>query len=260
MSADRNNLAGPPVVFAFGGVDPGGKAGIAADLATAQVLGGDARPIVTAITAQNDTTWLGSWPTPPEQLRTVLQSLEMPSANAAIKFGMLGSVATGKIALQWTQQYDFPLVVDPIRASSSGGGMWPQDDEASVLRFLRSELFVAARVITPNWLELQWISGMVLRGLADAEKALRQLPCMAVLKGGHAPQGSRNVDIVFDGKQFTHLLPDRPWPGKVRGTGCCFATALALGLARGDSLGDAADAAKRHVRWYAWHFLTQKFQ
>lgn len=252
MTADRNNLASSPVVFAFGGVDPGGRAGLAADLATLRDLGAEPRPIVTAITAQNDAEWLGSWPTSPDQLRLVLQSLQMPSAHAAIKFGMLGSVAIGKIALQWAQYYDIPLIVDPMRAASSGGGMWPDDDEASVLQFLRDELFASATVITPNWPELQWIVGEPLHDLAAAENALRQLPCNAILKGGHAPQGLLNVDIVFDGQQFTHLPAQRSWPSNVRGTGCRFASAVAVCLARGDSLAQAALTAKAHVAAQAW--------
>ncbi len=257
MTVDRNKLAAQAVVIAVGGVDPGGKAGLAADLLTIRELDGDARLIAAATTAQNDATWFGSWATPPAQLRAVLQSMDLPPTRVAIKFGMLGSLANAKIALQWAQHYDFPLVVDPIRAASSGGSMWPDDDEASVLHFLRAELFVASTVITPNWLELQWIAGKTLRDLADAEAALRQLPCPAILKGGHAPERWRNVDIVFDGRQLEHLPARRTWIGKVRGTGCRFASAVALGLARGESLAQAAAAAKLHVADYACRVAAQ---
>ena len=104
-----------------------------------------------------------------------------------------------------------------------------------------------ARVVTPNWPELAWLVGMPLATRSEAEAALRLLPCAAVLKGGHAPDGMRGVDLVWNGQATVELQPLEFWRKSPRGTGCRFATALGIELARGKSLLDSASAAKATV-------------
>jgi hydroxymethylpyrimidine/phosphomethylpyrimidine kinase len=67
-----------------------------------------------------------------------------------------------------------------------------------------------------------------------------------VAKGGHL--AGPPIDLVYDGARFTELPGDRLEVAGTHGTGCRFSSALAARLAHGDTLVDAARAAKRFVR------------
>ena len=242
-----------PTVILFSALDPQAKAGLAVDLEVCTRMGAAPRIALTALTAQSDGAWSGAWPTPPEVLRQVLRGLELPRQGLALKTGMLGSIAGAQVVLETRHSHAAaPLVVDPLWRSTSGGCMWPVDAEADVLRVMRAQLLPAATVVTPNWPELAWLAGVqALRSLEEAERALRVLPCPAVLKGGHAPAPWTGVDCVWDGQQLLTLPAQTSWLGNVRGTGCRFATALAIGLARSEGLLEAARTAKELVAAHA---------
>lgn len=242
-----------PTVLLFSALDPGAKAGLAADLEVCARMGASPRIALTALTAQSDGVWVGAWPTPPEILRQVLRGLELPERGLAFKTGMLASSALAELVLETRRMHtSAPLVVDPLWRSTSGGCMWPLDSETDVLCLMRDRLLPVATAVTPNWLELAWLVGMAqLERLEDAERALRLLPCPAVLKGGHAPAPWLGIDWVWDGTRLTSLAAQAHWQGNVRGTGCRFATALAIGLGRGEGLFEAARTAKEVVAAHA---------
>ena len=180
------------------------------------------------------------------------EGLDLPP-RFAVKTGMLASLGNGAQLLRFCERHGHPpLVVDPLWRASSGGSMWPGTDEAEVARWLLAVLLPNATAVTPNWPELAWLRG--IDPLADrqaAERALRALPCAAVLKGGHGPAPWQGVDLVWDGTEVHELAADRPFARTVRGTGCRFATALAVGLLRGETLLSAARSAKALVADHA---------
>jgi hydroxymethylpyrimidine/phosphomethylpyrimidine kinase len=161
----------------------------------------------------------------------------------AVKTGMLGSTELGTVLLDWLRPLRVPLVVDPLAKTSSGGWLWPTESPEQVRHWILTALLPAATVATPNWLELAWLSGRAPADLATLDAALaaaQQLPCAVVLKGGHAPSPWHGRDWVVNQGQVV-ALPDHPrWQGERRGTGCRFATALAIGLAAGEDLPTAA--------------------
>ena len=122
--------------------------------------------------------------------------------------------------------------------------MWPREDLTAMPQWLQRHLLPFAHVVTPNWPELAWLTGRPLTTLADAASALRMLPCAAVLKGGHAPESLRGVDLVWQDGVLSQLPPETVWHKSPRGTGCRLATAIALELASGRTLLDATLAAK----------------
>jgi hydroxymethylpyrimidine/phosphomethylpyrimidine kinase len=237
-------------LMAVGGLDPGGQAGLAADLQVAWHLQARAMAVQTARTAQNNAQFVASWPTSDAELAQVLASLDLPTTGVVAKTGMLGSLANARRVLEFAQTHALPLVVDPVMASSSGGLLW-RDDPDEVRLWLLAELLPRAICVTPNWPELAWLSGRAITTLVQAEAAQRALPCPSVLKGGHAPVAEQGVDRLWDGRILHVLPPDPGWPGPRRGTGCRFASALAIELARGHTLPHAAATAKRAVRTLA---------
>lgn len=235
-------------IVLWGGLDPGGQAGIAADLQACTHLGAAPRIVLTARTAQTNDGFQAAWPVAAQEVALVAAGLELPTARVAVKTGMLATVANLQQCERFCRDRGLRPVVDPLHRSSSGGWLWPGEDETAVRAALMHNLLPLAACVTPNWLELEWLVAQPLPDLASAERALATLPCPAVLKGGHAPAEEwRGVDIVWDGAQTTFIQPDGLWTGNVRGTGCRFATALAIGLADGKTLPESARSAKALV-------------
>lgn len=233
-------------LVACGGLDPGGRAGLAADLQVAWLRGVRALPVLTARTAQNDHRFLSAWPTPPAELAAVLDGLALPPGPVVVKTGMLGSLANAQLVRDWALRHGLPLVLDPVCASTSGGALW-QESPAEVRAWLWRGLLPHATCVTPNWPELAWLCDEPIDTLEAALAAQQRLPCPSVLKGGHATEGGRGVDRVWDGTHLTELAPAPGWPGPRRGTGCRYASALAIAWAQGAALADAAAQAKADV-------------
>lgn len=235
-------------VVLWGGLDPGGRAGLAADLQMADTLGAIPRIVLTARTAQSDGVWRGAWATSNRERAAVVATLDLPNGGVAFKSGMLATQAHARALVRLARKHPgVPLVVDPLLQTTSGGWLWTDSQPHDAAQFLRTHVLPWSQVVTPNWPELEALAGRALTDEQEARAALARLPCAAVLKGGHAPGRLTGVDLVWDGHAFTELPAAERWTRSPRGTGCRFATALAIELARGASLVEAAASAKAWV-------------
>lgn len=236
-------------VALIGGIDPAGWAGLAADLQVCAAFGVRGMPIAAARTAQRTGQWSAAWPTDSAELEQTIASLEPAAAR---KVGMIASVANAEVVARWHDRQSAPLVVDPLLHSTSGGWMWPQQNQDAVRNCLRVTLLPRATIATPNWLELAWLSGAAAPvDLQQAHSLAEAWPCPVLLKGGHAPPPWLGQDWLWDGHAWLQM-PQKPlWPTSPRGTGCRLATALAIGLGQGQPLAEAcAGAAHWLNRWY----------
>lgn len=68
----------------------------------------------------------------------------------------------------------------------------------------------------------------------------------ALVKGGHLSEGEA-VDLLWDGSDERIWRRERIRTSHTHGTGCTLSAACAAGLARGEPLGAAVDAAIRFV-------------
>ena len=236
-----------PVVLTIAGSDPSAGAGVQADLKAIEANRAYAATAVTAITVQNT---LGVERVVPlgadlvrEQILAVLEDLDV----RAVKSGMLGNPAivrgvAGVLRDRGVENY----VCDPVRFSSSGAPLL----EEQAVETLRAELIPLAAVVTPNAHEAEALTGVPVRGSADAEQAARLLlgrGARAVLvTGGHF--GDRpGADLLVTGtttEWFETSWIDTP---DTHGTGCMLSSAVAAGLAHGLELGPAIRAAKCFV-------------
>ena len=248
MSAPR-----PPIVLTVAGSDPGGGAGVQADLATFSALETLGVSAVTALTVQSPK---GVRAVHPVQAELVLAQLEclledLPAgALRAVKLGMLGSVETVEVIgarLRAGDVRDLPVVLDPVVRASHGASLL----EDGGLDALRAGLLRRVDVLTPNLDEAAALLGRTVGEVMTApEAALRDLaalgPRAVVLKGGHA--GGRNSeDLLWCDDALTRLSTERIMTDNDHGTGCAFSSALAAYLARGEDLLTAARGAKEFV-------------
>jgi hydroxymethylpyrimidine/phosphomethylpyrimidine kinase len=241
------------MALAIAGSDPGGGAGIQADLATFAALGVLGTSAITALTVQSPRGVRSVHPVDPDLVIAQIDCLlaDLPAgALRAVKIGMLGSGATARSVgarLSADDARALPLVLDPVLSSKNGRELLGPDGLAA----LEERLFPRADVLTPNLDEAAALLGRPVGDvLARPEQACRDLvargPRAVVLKGGHAG-GRTSEDLLYAGGRFTRLSAERVMTPNDHGTGCAFASALAAHLALGADLERAARGAKEFV-------------
>jgi len=236
-----------PIALTVAGSDSSGSAGIQADLKTFGALGVHGACAIAALTAQNTKGVDDVLPVPPEfvlaQMRSVASDLDVK----AIKIGML---ATGPIIEAVADGLDefpgVPVVLDPVMASHSGD---PLLDEGAV-DTLKSVLIPAATLVTPNLFEAAMLLGEAkardAEQMSDQAQRLRDLGAKAVLvKGGHLD--GEAIDVLLDDSGEERLEAPRHVTENTHGTGCTLSSAIAAGLAKGETLEKAVKDAKIYV-------------
>ena len=248
-SIDRDsNHVKTPIALTIAGSDSGGGAGIQADLKAFSAMGAYGASVITALTAQNTQTVSAIHDVPPafvtEQLNTVLTDLDVCS----IKVGMLSTPAIIEAVAAVLEQYrQIPLVLDPVMVAKSGDSLLGDD----ALGALKEKLCPLATLITPNLPEAA--------KLLDCEEAkdateVRQQALQLIdsginsvlVKGGHLSGQSSN-DILVVGHDITEFAHTRIETKNTHGTGCTLSSAIAAGLAKGESLNDAVSSAQAYV-------------
>ena len=222
-----------PRALTIAGSDPGGGAGLQADLKTFTAFKVYGMSAVTAVTVQNTLGVRGVLAVPPlvvaEQIDAVLEDI---GAHAA-KTGMLCSSGVIKAAAACLKAHKVrDLVVDPV--------MYAKSDHAllnpAAVGALIKELLPLALIVTPNAPEAERLSGIEVRNLAGAKKAARAIramgPAFVLVKGGHLG-GPVCEDLLYDGKCFRVFRSPRVHTKNTHGTGCTLSAAIASGLALG---------------------------
>lgn len=227
------------------GSDSGGGAGLQADLKTFSALGVYGASVVTAVTAQNTLGVTGVLEVPLELIAAQIDAVATDIGFDATKTGMLASAAIVELVARKVVEHGLsPLVVDPVMVATSGDRLLREDAVAA----LREKLIPLATVVTPNLPEAEVLVGHPVESVEarrDAAKAIVALGARAVLiKGGHGSGPA--VDLYYDG-EFVELHADRIATTNTHGTGCTLASAIAAGLARGNSPLDAVREAKQYV-------------
>lgn len=249
-----------PVMLAVAGSDPGGGAGIQADVKTAFACGAYCAAAVTCVTVQNSRRFSDSYPVDADIVRRQIEAvLEDHISNEAgceptlkaVKIGMLpdSSVARAvKEALLPVAGF-LPIVLDPIVAPTLRNG---GDEVNAEMRsdFLEEiiRLSELATISTPNKAEnLLFLKSGGLRSGYILEK------------GGHDGSVGDSVDILYqmarkenaaDHNQYIEVrkfsLPQIDTFNS-HGTGCVLSSAIAAELAKGCNVEDAVGRAKQFL-------------
>ena len=233
--------------LSIAGSDSGGGAGIQADLKTFAAHGVYGLSAVTAVTAQNTVGVTAIHAVPPDVVVAQIEAVVRDIGVDAAKTGMLVNAGIVDAVVACVRALDIPrLVVDPVMVATSGERLLREDAVAK----LKRELLRRAYVVTPNRLEAEILTGRSVGSMAEAREAARRIhdlgAASVILKGGDLP-GSQAVDILFDGQTFHEFAGPRLASRNTHGTGCTFGAAVAALLARGTSLVDATQTAKKYV-------------
>ena len=240
-------------VVLVGGVDPGSGAGVARDLLTAEALGAHGVVVGTAWTEQGSSSTFAIEPRAPERVQAALASAlaRVDGAASAVKIGMVATAPIAQAVEKALASYAGPVVYDPVVRASSGDSLY-QGDRESVLALARR-----ATLLTPNLAEAAWLLDRPVRSESDARSAARSLRALGItavlVKGGHLDGDATDVLLSPAGESlFSSPRIAGPSP---RGTGCALATAIAVGLARGETLERAVASAKT---WLTRHIASAR--
>lgn len=233
-------------VLTIAGSDSSGGAGIQADLKTMTAYKTYGMSVITALTAQNTTGVYGIYPVTPEFVKHQMDCVFQDIPPRAVKIGMVSQADLILAIAEKLKEYRAERVVlDPVMVSTSGSRLL----EEEAIESLTHDLFPCATVITPNIPEAQVLTGQTIETRQDMEKAaayLGETYGIAVLvKGGH--QVEEASDVLYQKGKITWFLGSRIDNPNTHGTGCTLSSAIACGLAMGESLEDSIRLAKRYL-------------
>lgn len=232
-----------PIVLCFSGHDPGGGAGIHADIETIGALGGHALTIITAQTVQDTHNVQRVAPTDITLLAEQIVALSADSVISAIKIGLLGDAAQISVIARTAQHLGVPLVLDPILRAGGGSNLASN----ALIMAMQTELFPLTTVLTPNASEALRLAPGCDTANAGAE-ALLEAGCANVLVTG----GDETTDDVINSwHRVGHAAQTFRWPRlpeTFHGAGCTLASAIAALLAQGRDMGDALSEAQSYTQ------------
>ncbi|MGJ9419697.1 hydroxymethylpyrimidine/phosphomethylpyrimidine kinase [Massilia sp. CMS3.1] len=218
-----------PCVLVFAGLDPGGGAGLAADVLAIAAQGAHALPVATALTVQDNERVHAVAPVDAGFVLRQAEALLAVCDIRAVKIGIPGNLENARAIAGLLRRLrerapGLPIVLDPVLASGRGDVLGAHDPVDSV-----AELLALATIALPNEPEV----------CAIGAAACAQL----LITGGHGDGRFVTNRWYRDGA----LVQRWRWPrlpGQFHGSGCTLASALAARLALGEGMFDALGAAQ----------------
>jgi hydroxymethylpyrimidine/phosphomethylpyrimidine kinase len=241
-----------PVVMTFAGHDPGGGAGIQADIEALASQGCHAAPVLTALTVQDSHDVYEFLALDPEHVRRQARAVLEDMQVAAFKTGMLGNSDIVEVIHAILQDYpDVPLVLDPVLASGNATEL----GDSGLPDSIRQLLLPRATVVTPNSPEA--------RRLAPEADTLDACACAMLDRGAQyvlvtgTHERTRHVDnTLYHGHERLESFRWDRLPHSYHGSGCTLAASLAGLLAHGVDVLEACHEAQR----YTWEALSQGYR
>jgi hydroxymethylpyrimidine/phosphomethylpyrimidine kinase len=229
------------------GSDPGGGAGIQADLKTFTAFKVFGMSAITAVTVQNTLGVSGVTGMAPKLVSAQIDAVLEDIGADAVKLGMLASAPIIKAVAGRLKAHKVKnLVLDPVMYAKSGHALLAQRAEGALIK----ELLPLALIVTPNAPEAGRLSGIEVNDMDGARKAAKAIytlgPKWVLIKGGHLG-GKVCQDLLFDGKEFTVFSRPRVGTRNTHGTGCTLSAAIAACLARGMEPRQAVEEAGVYV-------------
>jgi hydroxymethylpyrimidine/phosphomethylpyrimidine kinase len=215
--------------------DSGGGAGIQADLKAFAAAGCHGMSALVALTAQNTVGVTAIHELPPEFVVAQLEAVFDDVGVDAAKTGMLFSCTLIETVAEFLNSRDVRLVVDPVMVATSGARLLEED----AVETLIGRLLPLATVVTPNLAEAEVLAGAT-GSKAELAERIHDLGAAAVIvTGGHGDP----VDHLFEGSEHIEIAMPRHDVAATHGAGCTHSAAVCAGLARGQTLAEAAVAA-----------------
>ncbi len=239
-----------PCALAIGGLDPGGGAGIVADLRAFAAAGAFGCAAVALMTVQSTAGLRAVRTIPTTELVAQVSEVLAHQRVRAIKVGALGSGSNIRgLARLLGRHRDLSIVVDtPILPTRGRARLLSSRD----LRTLGEELLPLATLVTLNLPEVQALLGERVRTVGEAHDAARALVRTGVravlVKGGHM-EGAASIDVLAIDGEVVELRAKRLDIPPTHGTGCTFASLVAGRLALAEPHPPSSERVIAAIRW-----------
>jgi hydroxymethylpyrimidine/phosphomethylpyrimidine kinase len=225
-----------PCALAIGGLDPGGGAGILADLRGFHAAGAFGCAVVSLMTVQSTSGLEAAEPCAPKQILSQARAVLKHERVRAVKIGALGNAQNVRAVAELLSQHkELPSIVDPVIMPSRGRARLLEE---RALTALREVLVPRATLVTANTPEAEMILKMRVTNVSDAHDAALALVKLgakaALVKGGHLG-GAEAIDVLAvgsaSGGEVLELRAKRLRMQPVHGGGCTLASLIAGRLA-----------------------------
>jgi hydroxymethylpyrimidine/phosphomethylpyrimidine kinase len=239
-----------PCALAIGGLDPGGGAGILADLRAFAAAGAFGCAALSLTTVQSTAGLRSVRATPPRQMCAQVAEVMRHQRVRAVKVGALGSRENVRALAESLARYpDVPVVLDTPMSPTRGTVRLLA---SKALSAMKEELLPLATLVTANLAEADALLGVRVRTVSEAHDAARALVQMgaraAIVKGGHM-DGASAIDVLALQGEVIELRARRlPLP-PVHGSGCTFAALVAGRLAIRDAARLDRNTLVAAIRW-----------
>ena len=224
-----------PVTLTIAGFDPGGGAGIVADIKAMSANGCYPLSLITAQTAQNSVRFDALSSCDVNFLEEQFALLQEDFEIKAVKIGLLGSVEMIETVASLLDRLDAPAVLDPVIAPTFGSAILKEE----ALDAIATLLYPHLTLLTPNRSEAQRLSGIEIVDLESQKEAAKAIPVDSVLiKGGHLESDTITDLLRVKDRFYPFTHPKRSFQN-THGTGCTLSSAITCQLAKGVSIVEA---------------------
>ncbi|HEV3086202.1 MAG TPA: PfkB family carbohydrate kinase [Candidatus Elarobacter sp.] len=201
--------------------------------------------VIAGVSAQDAAHVLARSAVDAANIRAQFDAIRAANVDAFHVGALLSAESVHAVADSLATFPGVPVVVDPVLAASGGDAL----GDGATREALRDALFPRATLVTPNLFEASAFLGRSVADVAamhDAATAFLGLGARAALiKGGHLEGAA--VDVFADADATCEFSSPRV-EGTIRGTGDLLAVTIAACLARGATLPEAIEHARRRVR------------
>lgn len=241
-----------PAALTIAGLDPGGGAGLVADIKTFAAEGVWGCAVATALTFQNTSAVLGFESVDSAAIESQIEALLNDIPIGGIKIGMVGSVEASDAIVRTIGSHADDLgatkiVIDPVLASSTGGSLAESGLATAMIR----SLVPMADLVTPNLDELDAMLGERPTSsdeIVAGAQLLRDAGAGAVLVTGATLEKGAVTDIFVGSGEPRFLSSPRIESSHNHGTGCVLSAGIAAGFALGDEISVAVERGRSRVR------------
>ena len=252
MSTMATRKKAPPNVLIIAGHDPGGGAGIQADIESVNANGCRCVSLITCLTAQNTAGFSDLFPQKPDRFRLEAKLLLSDVKVNACKIGLIGGIKlVSEIARILTSlAAELPLVIDPVLVSGTGTSLAGK----KLTTAMKNDLFSLTTLLTPNTSEALSLTGS--NDIYHAADILMGFGCRSVLITGADEKTPSIKNYLFSQDFEPEVFDWERLPGIYHGSGCTLSSSIAAQLALGKEMRTAVFRAQE----FTWHSLKNGSQ
>lgn len=229
-------------VISIAGFDPSAGAGILSDIKTFENNHVYGLGICSALTIQNDihfnsVEWIA--------LDTLQKQIDILFERYSIEWVKIGLIENFEILNQvvnylHSKNNQVKIIWDPILKASAGFQFHTHFNQSSLINLCKK-----IYLIIPNYEEIKTL--FPEESEINAAMALSQ-HCAVYLKGGHRNDDKKSTDCLFIKDETFEFKGVYAKEFSKHGSGCVLSSALLANLAKGCTLPEACELAKKYIQ------------